>query len=97
MSDIYDNERDHLSSLFRHAPGEMRLGDEPPGVIADRVIAAGYHRVDLPPLADLVYMIAAGDLAWSDRTGDPQAEPAYIRALAEWALALLTMPTVGAA
>jgi predicted TIM-barrel fold metal-dependent hydrolase len=30
--------RAEIAALFRSAPGETRLGDEPPGVIADRVL-----------------------------------------------------------
>lgn len=31
--------RDEIAALFRSGPGEPRLGDEPPGEIADRVMA----------------------------------------------------------
>lgn len=37
MSDLPDL-REQIAALFRSAPGETRLGDEPPGLIADAVL-----------------------------------------------------------
>lgn len=41
-----DSLRDRYVALFRHAPGELRLGDEPPGPIADAVLAVRDEEVD---------------------------------------------------
>lgn len=38
--------RERYVALFRHAPGELRLGDEPPGPIADAVLAVRDAEMD---------------------------------------------------
>jgi hypothetical protein len=45
--------RDAIAALFRSAPGEPRLGDEPPGVIADRVMEQVREHSSLPAVLGL--------------------------------------------
>lgn len=53
--------RDKITSLFRSPPGDTRLGDEPPGTIADAVLAV------VAPLLAESQAQTANALRWLDQ------------------------------